>query len=552
LALHICEAAAQSEANAKEATKRLRKTLKWGDPGPQLSAARLWAIMIRNASPFFLVEATSPKFLAAVEDVITKPTTTPVVKARVLEVLSGATHAYPGLPPSNGPLGFARDKIGGYGTLWKKVKPPGYPDDGIPFDPSDPMFSPPDINTHPKLPNNRPNHRQHHDLPPLGSPKNNQHPTIHNTRANSKHRSRDSHDSHLQRIIPIEEDVKRLFEECEMAKGNAHVLNQALAYASPEELEENTVIREYYDKCQRSEDLLSTQVGWAASQAKRYRELEGIPPESFPDPPHPKAEQLLQAILDARTEIADVFRIYDDLRRLGEEAVQEREAEERSKRDVRLDRSQIQYIHSDGSFQMQTPSGGVGVSGPSRSPSPLLEATPYSSANANGSQLSLNSTQFPSSQSHSAQNSQQHLGLPHLARPHGPRKPISRSRSPSPERNPESNYVLPRLPFIEADHASRQVQDDSSDDFEIPIQPSAKAKGKKRMDGSPVRSETDEFYRGEEGGLSRTPSASGSEDSRARPRWKNQPRVYAYDAMAERTKVIQMEEGMRRLLKERG
>src|ERR1700754_690337 len=88
--------------------------------------------MTESVSNTRTVEATSTKFLAAVEDVITKPTTTPVVKARVLEVLSGAAHAYPGQAHSNGPLGaFARDKSGGYGALWKKVKPAGYPDDVI-------------------------------------------------------------------------------------------------------------------------------------------------------------------------------------------------------------------------------------------------------------------------------------------------------------------------------------------------------------------------------------------------------------------------------------
>lgn len=105
--------------------------------------------MLRNPSPIFigafmerlavgrlfltfgtLAEATSSKFLSAVEEVVTKSTTTPVVKARVLEVLSGAAHAYPGLIHSTGPLeAFKRDKGGGYGMLWRKVKPSGYPDE---------------------------------------------------------------------------------------------------------------------------------------------------------------------------------------------------------------------------------------------------------------------------------------------------------------------------------------------------------------------------------------------------------------------------------------
>jgi hypothetical protein len=57
------------------------------------------------------------------------------------------------------------------------------------------------------------------------------------------------------------------------------------------------------------------------------------------DPPHPQAEQLLEAILGANHELAEALRIYDDLQRVGEEAMLEREVEERSRRDIRLDRS---------------------------------------------------------------------------------------------------------------------------------------------------------------------------------------------------------------------
>jgi hypothetical protein len=74
-------------------------------------------------------EATSSKFLASVEDVLTKPTTPPVVKNRVLDVLMGAAYAYPGQGHSNGPLGAFRDKGGGYGALWRKVKPIDLPDE---------------------------------------------------------------------------------------------------------------------------------------------------------------------------------------------------------------------------------------------------------------------------------------------------------------------------------------------------------------------------------------------------------------------------------------
>ena len=63
------------------------------------------------------------------EDVITKSTTTPVVRSRVLEVLMGAANAYPGAAPATGLAALGRDKGGGYGALWRKVKPRGLPDE---------------------------------------------------------------------------------------------------------------------------------------------------------------------------------------------------------------------------------------------------------------------------------------------------------------------------------------------------------------------------------------------------------------------------------------
>lgn len=37
-------------------------------------------------------------------------------------------------------------------------------------------------------------------------------------------------------VIPLHEDMRRLFEECEIARGNAQLLTQALTFARPEEL----------------------------------------------------------------------------------------------------------------------------------------------------------------------------------------------------------------------------------------------------------------------------------------------------------------------------
>lgn len=40
-----------------------------------------------------------------------------------------------------------------------------------------------------------------------------------------------------QQVISATEDMRRLFEECEIGKGNAQLLNQALTFARPDELD---------------------------------------------------------------------------------------------------------------------------------------------------------------------------------------------------------------------------------------------------------------------------------------------------------------------------
>lgn len=47
-----------------------------------------------------------------------------------------------------------------------------------------------------------------------------------------------------RQLVPsAEEDMRRLFEECEVARGNARLLNENLAFAKPSDLAVNSVIK---------------------------------------------------------------------------------------------------------------------------------------------------------------------------------------------------------------------------------------------------------------------------------------------------------------------
>ncbi|KAK1219992.1 hypothetical protein PQX77_017264 [Marasmius sp. AFHP31] len=144
LVLDVCERASASDSNAKEAIRALRREFKYGHPQAQLSAARLWAIMLRNSTDTFISQSTSRKFLETLEELSSSSRTNPVVKERVLDVLAAAAYqerVLDVLAAAAYTRGGSKDT--GFRGLWKKVKPPDKPDEGIPFDTDDAMFNPP-------------------------------------------------------------------------------------------------------------------------------------------------------------------------------------------------------------------------------------------------------------------------------------------------------------------------------------------------------------------------------------------------------------------------
>lgn len=98
--------------------------------------------------------------------------------------------------------------------------------------------------------------------------------------------------------------------------------------------------QEFYLKCRQSQEIIYAQIPWATAGAERSRAeqqrkrtlsdnsvLEDAPVTLTTE------EHLLAALLGANAEIADALQQYDDLERVG----LEREAEENSRRDVRMD-----------------------------------------------------------------------------------------------------------------------------------------------------------------------------------------------------------------------
>jgi hypothetical protein len=160
--------------------------------------------------------------------------------------------------------------------------------------------------------------------------------------------------------------MRRLFQECKIGKGNAALLSEALAFATPEDLSRKDIIRvslvnlgkmdvelgysfvqEFCLKCRSSQELIFAQIPWATACAERSRLVRGESPifhvnDSFPTIATSRLEyddssveltpqeQLLAALLDANEELLEALRVYDDLEGLAIE----RRTEERSRRET--------------------------------------------------------------------------------------------------------------------------------------------------------------------------------------------------------------------------
>ncbi|KAJ7617180.1 kinase-like domain-containing protein [Roridomyces roridus] len=127
LILEVCDRV-NSDATSREAVRALSHEFKHGSAAAQLSAARLWAILLRNSSTSFVAQSTAPDFLETIAEVIRSPQTAQVVRHRVLRVLGDAVYSNPGSDA--------------FRALWVQVKPADQPEHGSPYNDHDATLRP--------------------------------------------------------------------------------------------------------------------------------------------------------------------------------------------------------------------------------------------------------------------------------------------------------------------------------------------------------------------------------------------------------------------------
>ncbi|KAI5118710.1 hypothetical protein M0805_004510 [Coniferiporia weirii] len=342
LALEICERTFTSESDAKSIAKSLRKELKYARPAEQLGAATLWAVMLQNASDSFITQTSSRKFLDVVEDTILNPGAG-LVRDRLLEVLSAAVY----LSAEKG--GKDASKRENFRSLWRKVKPEDYPDEGMPLSTDNAMFRSKSGASH--LDKHSPNAAVYVDdrrRPP----------------APDRRPSKNG-------IIPVDEDIRRLLQECKIGRGNARLLNEALAFASPSDLKEKEIIKEFFTKCRASQELIYAQIPWASAGAERSRSRQQSSNDprlnAVPETPTTREERLLAELLGANEELTDALKIYSDIERIGLENEVEQTARERSRVDFRANGIGV-YASDEALPPLHTPSTAPSSS---RSASPM-------------------------------------------------------------------------------------------------------------------------------------------------------------------------------------
>ncbi len=142
---------------------------------------------------------------------------------------------------------------------WMKIKTSSEPPDGYPFAPNHPVFSPDDrLLRRASKGSSRGNVTDQEVLGNNGSHQMRQEPSV------------------MQYIPDEAEELRRLLRECSASQEHAAVLHHALAYTTPQKMNTESVIREFYGMCVRDQESLVSQMGWANSKAEVSRIARGI------------------------------------------------------------------------------------------------------------------------------------------------------------------------------------------------------------------------------------------------------------------------------------
>ncbi|MBW0520296.1 hypothetical protein O181_060011 [Austropuccinia psidii MF-1] len=452
-----------NQINLKDLLRALKKQIKSSNQTHQIKAIRLTVVLTLNSSDQFRLQISSKKFLETIEDAFHKASKSSngyPLQDIIVKAFGVLTHQ------------FQHDNnLAGFSNLYNKFKPPSAPSNGFVLDQSDGLFTPASVA-----------------------------PSTTHAQANHPQQSIPHHSQQNPSGLPVMRDVRA---EAEIARSNARLLIEALAFTIPSEMESNEIIKEFHGKCLQSQNQLLDDIPWATAQAEQARsrmaatdyQVNSSPrlprtnpyaplinsnhhlPPSNPyaplvngnmtmstEPVNPtndrltREEQLLEMLLASNSELIDAFRQFDELERLARADKELKLVEELSKNETRHDSNLNGLQEGEGSERP----------GPStRTPSPLEKI-----------QLKSTDSKLTSSYDEISSQNNQMSYLPPTSKPTS--QPIRGYHVPQSFHN-EINFDPIKTSTLDLlDEIKNDKEQGDDGNISIPLEPSEKALGKMR------------------------------------------------------------------------
>lgn len=106
---------------------------------------------------------------------------------------------------------------------------------------------------------------------------------------------------------------EQLIQRISVARAEAGMLTDSLAYTSPEEVGKSEIVQEFYAKVLAWQDFVVEQLPWAQAEADRaHQAREAVPAEQRPagEQAPTKEETLLDSLLHANGEVSEALAHY--------------------------------------------------------------------------------------------------------------------------------------------------------------------------------------------------------------------------------------------------
>lgn len=483
----LLSAVSHSEAASKEAAKALRKEIKLGSDSAKYGSVKLMAILFLRTGDRFKLQMANKRFLEVIEDVYGDKRTSSRIRGRLLIVWSMLAHQSrqdADLQPIT--------------KMFNRIKPVDMPSDGTPLDENNDLFHTQDeartdavlISSQEILNDERPASRP--ELPARA------HPIEHRDVMTSSFESdfgqlqssQSEEDHYAQIVAQHADDLQRLHEESNVARGNAQLLAETLI----EDGLDAPLLPEFLEKTKLSHEFISQQIPWASAQAEQARSMrERAETEGQT---MTEEEKLLEDLLDAHEKITNAQSMVEEAQLRRQEEEEEAQILDRSMREMRMDRSALVTDPETGHVYHYDDTAHASASGSrSVSPSPMAAASGRNAvpASKNGllappMQLSKSSQSMPDDTI--SQFSQLDLdrsattnSAPTRALTGNSRGDnISNSGTLAGPRPMQTNSPMKTNTTLPMSTYDRQLTDeaDESVDIATPIVPSEKALGKRR------------------------------------------------------------------------